>query len=292
LHNTASVEPSASPQRPAEILILALFAGLAAITHLVLAVVGSQSVTSTRDVIVAAAFAVYGVSRLAAGYGLLRLKTYGSLLERMSSCVWIALAVFVIIVRTPFALVVFFPGIAIGIGAFVYLSRPSTRALFSGGGLRLNAAAVVVLVVIGVVVSVIAIKVNRVSNSGEQKRTMADMRTIATAWEARATDFNRYNAAAVTFPTTGVTAENLVTSLTPTYVNTFPQHDGWGNNWQFGADQPWDSKNAAHSYAIISYGKDGRAEGRWNGGAITNFDCDIVYSNGLFIQYPNGVQQQ
>jgi type II secretory pathway pseudopilin PulG/uncharacterized membrane protein (DUF2068 family) len=268
-----------------------LFAGLAAIIYLVLAVVRSQNVTSTREVIVAAAFAVYGVSRLAAGYGLLRLKMFGALLEQMSSCAWVALAVY-LIVRSPFPWMFFFPGLAIAIGAFVYLSRPSIRALFSGGGLRLNAAAVVALIVIGAAVSVIAIKVNQESNRGEQKRTMADMQTIATAWEARATDFNRYNAAAITFPTSGITTENLVTSLTPTYTSAFLLHDGWGNNWQFGADQPWDSKNPAHSYAIISYGKDGRPEGRWNGGEITYADCDIVFSNGVFVQYPEGIARQ
>jgi hypothetical protein len=28
------------------------------------------------------------------------------------------------------------------------------------------------------------------------------------------------------------------------------------------------------------------------GGPTTNFDCDIIYSNGTFVQYPEGVQQQ
>src|SRR5207248_9580115 len=125
-------------------------------------------------------------------------------------------------------------------------------------------------------------------NNTAQKRTMASMREIATAWEARATDFNRYNAAAAAFPTTGVTAENLVTYLTPTYIKILPQKDGWGHNWQFGTDQPWGSKNAAQLYVIISYGRDGRSQGRWEGGTTTNFDCDIIYSNGTFLQYPEG----
>ena len=43
-------------------------------------------------------------------------------------------------------------------------------------------------------------------------------------------------------------------------------------------------------YAIVSTGKDGASESTLNGGATTNFDCDIVYSNGSFIQFPEGMQ--
>ena len=50
---------------------------------------------------------------------------------------------------------------------------------------------------------------------------------------------------------------------------------------------------AAQVYAIVSGGKDGTFQGNNpTGGATTAFDCDIVYSNGTFIQYPEGVQQQ
>ena len=126
----------------------------------------------------------------------------------------------------------------------------------------------------------------------KQKRTMADIRTIATAWEARATDLNMYNAAGITYPSTGVTVDNLNTYLAPTYVKTFPKKDGWGNDWIFGADQNWGATTAAQQYGIASKGKDGKAETTVVGGATTNFDCDIVYSNGTFLCYPEGVQQQ
>src|SRR5438270_10677446 len=80
----------------------------------------------------------------------------------------------------------------------------------------------------------------------KQKRTMADMRTIATAWEARATDMNRYNAAgACSIPGTAITSDNLNTFLAPTYVKSFPLKDGWGNAWTFMADQAWGTGTAA-----------------------------------------------
>ena len=150
----------------------------------------------------------------------------------------------------------------------------------------------IVVAIIGILAAIAIPNLLTAMQRSKQKRTMADMRTIATAWEARATDVNRYNAAGVTFPTANATIDLLTSFLSPTYVKTFPQRDGWGTNWGLGCDQAWPSTTAAQVYAIISYGKDGQPQGSWSGGATTAFDCDIVYSNGTFIQYPEGVQQQ
>ncbi|MCU1230880.1 MAG: hypothetical protein JWO97_3764, partial [Acidobacteria bacterium] len=50
------------------------------------------------------------------------------------------------------------------------------------------------------------------------------------------------------------------------------------------------------TYAIFSGGKDGTitvtSSGVQQVKSTTNFDCDIIYSNGSFISYPEGVQQQ
>ena len=150
----------------------------------------------------------------------------------------------------------------------------------------------IVVAIIGILAAIAIPNLLTAMQRSKQKRTMADMRTIATAWEARATDVNRYNAAGVTFPTTGATIDNLNSFLAPTYVKTFPTKDGWGTQWGLGLDQSWGSTAPAQVYAIISYGKDSAPQSGWSGGATTNFDCDIVYSNGTFIQYPEGVQQQ
>jgi type II secretion system protein G len=150
----------------------------------------------------------------------------------------------------------------------------------------------IVVAIIGILAAIAIPNLLTAMQRSKQKRTMADMRTIATAWEARATDINRYNAAGLTLPTASVSIDDLTTFLSPTYVKTFPRRDGWGNNWQFNADQAWATTTAAQIYVIISYGKDGQPQGSYVGGATTNFDCDIVYSNGTFIQYAEGVQQQ
>ena len=149
----------------------------------------------------------------------------------------------------------------------------------------------IVVAIIGILAAIAIPNLLTAMQRSKQKRTMADVRTIATAWEARATDLNKYNAAGLTLPGSTVTVANLTTYLAPTYVKTFPERDGWGNTWAFLADQAWGGATAAQQYCIISYGKDGAASS-YPGGATTNFDCDIVYGNGTFLQYPEGVQQQ
>jgi hypothetical protein len=144
------------------------------------------------------------------------------------------------------------------------------------------------------------------ANQGSRyKRTQADMRTIASAWEERASRVNQYNAAgaAVTIPPVpnaapivaypnGVTfpysfgPEALAPVLEPTYIKNFPRTDGWGNAWQFATDQPFLRGNAAAAqiYLIRSAGANGRFDPIVPG-HVTNYDCDIVYSNGSFVSW-------
>jgi type II secretion system protein G len=156
----------------------------------------------------------------------------------------------------------------------------------------------IVVAIIGILAAIAIPNLLTAMQRSKQKRTMADLRTIATAWESRATDVNRYNAAGTTVivPTSGsgVGVTDLTTYLAPTYIKSFPQKDGWGNPWGFGVSQAWGATTAAQTYAIYSGGKDGAiaATAPSTVGATTNFDCDIVYSNGSFISYPEGVQQQ
>lgn len=78
----------------------------------------------------------------------------------------------------------------------------------------------------------------RAKQRSAQKRTMAGMRTIATAWEARATDMNTYavTAAESTAACQGncgvnrghVTLQELQRALVPKYMKRLPLADGWG----------------------------------------------------------------
>ena len=149
----------------------------------------------------------------------------------------------------------------------------------------------IVVAIIGILAAIAIPNLLTALQRSRQKKSMADMRTISTAWEARATDYNKYNAAGA-FPTVTVTVDNLGHYLTPTYVRTFPANDGWGNSFLFFADQSWGGSTAAQQYGVKSLGKDGKDEGKDYDGPTTNFDCDILFTNGTFTRYPEGVQQQ
>ena len=53
-------------------------------------------------------------------------------------------------------------------------------------------------------------------------------------------------------------------------------------------DQIWATGAKAQEYAIISAGSDHQFASSEVLGAFTNFDCDLIYTNGTFIAYPAG----
>lgn len=125
-----------------------------------------------------------------------------------------------------------------------------------------------------------------------QKRTMANMRNIATAWEARSVDLSRYNAAGVSIEgmSSVVTMDDLEGAIEPTYIKTMPRVDGWNRDFVGVTDQPFGNALGATHYGLVSAARDGVFEGSPALGATANFDCDIIYSNGQFLQYPEGLQ--
>ena len=99
----------------------------------------------------------------------------------------------------------------------------------------------IVVAIIGILAAIAIPNLLTAMQRSKQKRTMADMRSIATAWEARATDMNKYNAAgaisAVATCTQSFSAGELSSALSPTYIKLLPIKDGWGNPLKFMADQ-------------------------------------------------------
>jgi type II secretion system protein G len=149
----------------------------------------------------------------------------------------------------------------------------------------------IVVAIIGILAAIAIPNLLTAMQRAKQKRTMADLRTIATAGEARATDTNKYNAAgAISLPAITLSHDTMTTILSPTYMKSLPPKDGWGNDFVYNSDVDFNGV-AAQAYSILSYGRDGKADLR-PGLATTNFDCDIIYQQGGFSQYPEGVQQQ
>jgi general secretion pathway protein G len=153
----------------------------------------------------------------------------------------------------------------------------------------------IVVAIIGILAAIAIPNLLTAMQRSKQKRSMADIRSIATAWEARATDMNNYaaagvNASQIDFTTGGVSYASMVTRLTPTYIKSLPQNDGWGDPYSYVVG------SNSQTYGIRSLGKDNAVDG--SGGTYTAgtqtkaFDCDIVYSMGSFVQWPEGMQTQ
>jgi general secretion pathway protein G len=145
----------------------------------------------------------------------------------------------------------------------------------------------IVIAIIGILAAIAIPNLLNAVQRGKQKRTMSDMRALATAVEAYAVDNNVYPPATCNtglFTTGGITLDtNSFTNLTPTYIAQPPKTDGWGAFFNYGSDA------AGNNYMIRSYGRDKSATSLVCG-TTTNFNDDIVYSDGTFIQWPEGTQ--
>lgn len=130
------------------------------------------------------------------------------------------------------------------------------------------------------------------------KRTMANIRTIATAWDAYAEEHRQYNVAGGAWVIPGnppsnlahvVTVDELKRILTPEIYNQkrSPWLDGWGNELRFAIDAPFQRGAGlpANTYAIRSGGRNGTFDDPIVQGVRMSFDDDIVFSNGVFISY-------
>jgi len=160
--------------------------------------------------------------------------------------------------------------------------------------------AVVAFIAISVFVGGVAIpNLVMARNRSREKRTLADIRAIATAWEARATDRNTYSVGFGVLRTQSdgkalsarrVSASELQAALAPTYIRQIPRIDGWGNELQFTVSN-FDEVGRAQSYAIRSVGNDAKADPDSSAptGVTGSFAADVIYSDGAFLQYPEEI---
>lgn len=160
----------------------------------------------------------------------------------------------------------------------------------------------IVVAIIGILAAIAIPNLLTAIQRSRQKRTMVDMRNIAGAIETRATDLNRYNAAgaidALALCTNDITHAQLRAALTPTYIKLIPIDDAWSNPYRFMTDQAFGGPRNAQNYLVWSAGRNGAQNGSagWDatptspGGGTTNFNDDIIFSNGVFVQYPEGTQ--
>ena len=140
----------------------------------------------------------------------------------------------------------------------------------------------IVVAIIGIIAAIAIPNLLNAIDRGKQKRTMSDMRSVGTAVESYAVDNNFYpiakSMAAVNGGAGGMNIE-------PVYIKIAPTRDGWGGSMLYGSD----AAGVGSDYTIVSYGKD-KKQSTSSKGATNSFDCDIIYQNGTFTAYPEGVQ--
>lgn len=157
-----------------------------------------------------------------------------------------------------------------------------------------------VLVIVIAFVSWLAPDFRQAMQRSRQKRTMAEMRSLATALEALATDRGWYAVGPVRVAandhdytdfsrTTRVSAGELQRVLVPKYIDEVPRFDGWGNEFDIRVGDH-DARGHAQAYAIRSFGADGKPDAtRYESRPVHRFTADLVYANGTFVWYPEGI---
>jgi type II secretion system protein G len=146
----------------------------------------------------------------------------------------------------------------------------------------------IVIAIIGILAAIAIPNLLNAVQRGKQKRTMSDMRALATAIESYAVDNNVYPSATACatglYTTTSVTlTTSSFSNLSPTYIAQAPKRDGWGTFLAYGSD------DKGNNYVIASGGRDKTIVSSVCG-TTTNFNNDIYYANGTFIQWPEGTQ--
>lgn len=137
----------------------------------------------------------------------------------------------------------------------------------------------IVVAIIGIIAAIAIPNLLNAIDRGRQKRTMADMRSIGTAVESYSVDNNFYP------NETGDVDTNVDQWLEPVYIKKCPDTDGWQGNIQYDRD------GTTLGYTLKSFAKDLTEEGTPVGGKTTDFDSDIIFIDGAFVQWPEGQQQ-
>ena len=160
----------------------------------------------------------------------------------------------------------------------------------------------IVVAIIGIIAAILIPNLLDALQKAKQKRTVADIRNIGTAWMSWVTDQVSAGAAGQTVQTlvwgtdllaldAEVVAALLEGDDTQFYLQKLPRDDGWGGLYEFGGDLA-NLVSSAHAIGIRSCGRDADCPvDTYTNGVFpsTQYDQDIVWSDGYFVRVPGGV---
>ncbi|MGH9866828.1 MAG: type II secretion system protein GspG [Candidatus Polarisedimenticolia bacterium] len=141
----------------------------------------------------------------------------------------------------------------------------------------------IVVAIIGLIAAIAIPNLMTAMDAAKQKKSMADMKSLHQAIERYQIDVNNYP-----ISTSMATIESLGSSmgLEPDYIAKAPARDGWGGPYFYGSD----AGGSGSDYTIMSYGKDHKLS-PGSVGQTHDFDCDIIFQNGVFTAAPEGAQK-
>jgi hypothetical protein len=117
---------------------------------------------------------------------------------------------------------------------------------------------------------------------GNQRRTMIELKRIGGLIDAFAKEKEGRVPICSDF---GDVGSCLAKKLAGKGSEPVPLQDAWGHPFQYRTDRE------GTQYVVVSYSTDGQYDGLGKVGPTDSFDCDIVFSNGDFIQWPGWIQR-
>ena len=166
----------------------------------------------------------------------------------------------------------------------------------------------IVVAIIGIIAAILIPNLVDALQKAKQKSTVADIRNLGTAWMSWVTDQVSAGSAGLAVKQLDWTSD-LPNEVTPDalalvlegdgdqfYLQRMPRNDGWQNLLQFrGSYTAADTSGLITSSRMIGMRSPGRS-GEWDGTVYTNgtfpsteYDSDIVWSDGYFVRNPGGL---
>jgi prepilin-type N-terminal cleavage/methylation domain-containing protein len=150
----------------------------------------------------------------------------------------------------------------------------------------------IVVAIIGIIAAMLIPNLLDAMQKAKQKRTVADMQLTGTAMMSWLTDVVSASAAGQSVTTvdlsnySSVTVDQIVSVLTPQYIQTVPRRDGWKALYDYYLET---SDPEDFVMAIRSGGRDLAFEGNiYTPGAFdpTDYMQDLVWTDGFFVRWP------
>lgn len=133
----------------------------------------------------------------------------------------------------------------------------------------------IVVAVIGLIAAIAIPNLLNAIHQARQKRSMGDIRTIGSALSM----YQRDNAFYPVFPSGDA---SVLRPFLHVYIGNYSDRDGWATLIFYNSD--------GSQYTVVSYGRDKIVSPPYINGTTNDFNSDIVFSEGVFIQWPEGTQ--